>query len=487
MKTIILVNPPLSVQERYGGLSWAGGVEPPFGLCYLASVLRENGYPVTILDAQALKLSAEATIRHIVEENPDVIGLTAVTSSVSAAAFVVAQVKSAIPRISAIVGGAHVSAMPRETLLRFPQFDAGVIGEGEQTILELIPALHNSDALRSVAGIIFQDHDSLIINPPRAYIPDLDTLPMPAFDLLPELATHYTLPLQSVSRLPSVSLITSRGCVGKCAFCDHSVFGNQYRSHSPEYIFSMIKVMHDQYSIREILFEDDNFLVNKSRVRKLIDLIQKGKLDLRWSCLTTISPLDPDLLKEMKNAGCWQILLGIESGSQCILDILEKQVAVDQIRSTIESVHAQGIKTKGFVIAGSPGETRQTLAQTRSLILSAPLDDVSITFFVPYTGTALYPQIASHGAFDDDWIKSNQFQIVFLPKGITSDELADFVKGTYRMFYFRLRIIFSYVQRCTNISIFGKYIAAGFAFIKYSIRTKNKTYFEVADRNSDIL
>ena len=229
MSKIILINPPLSGKERYGELAGSGVYMPPLGLGLLASVLRKEGFEVRILDCEALRLNVKQTIDRILSFQPDYVGITAVTMSIYSAAEVARALKLKSSKLYIILGGAHLSALPEETMNLFPQFDIGIIGEGEVVLVELLNAFQNNRDLSGINGIIYRDKDKIVKTPPRSLIKNLDTLPFPAWDLYPDFKKYYRPSAFGFKKLPCTSLITSRGCPGRCYFFCQGVWGKSYK------------------------------------------------------------------------------------------------------------------------------------------------------------------------------------------------------------------------------------------------------------------
>ena len=475
-KTIVFVHPPLSLQKRYGTLAQAGYTEPPFGLCYLAAVTRQLGLKTSIVDAQALNLDFQETINAIMAYSPDYVGITVTTQLVISAATVAEELKIQDPKISLIVGGAHITALTKETLEEYPCFDFGVFGEGEQTLTELLKALETNTDLKQVDGLAFrQSPNSVLLTGKRAPIKDLDELPFPAFDLLPRMGEHYRIATQSVNRLPALSLITSRGCPGKCTFCDTSVHGHIPRAHSAEYVARLMTVMSKEYGAKSIFFDDDNFLIFKPRLKKLVEILKSQKLDLTWSCMGRVNMVDTEMLELAKSCGCWQVIYGIETASQPLLDFYQKGITLEQVENAIKITKKVGLNTKGFIMFGNPLETRESLRMTIDFTKRIDLDDVSIAFFTPFPGSAIYNEVEKYGKFDRDWAKMSCFDIVFVPNGFTEAELRKWVKTAYRQFYFRPRIIFSYLSRLTSWAQFKALLSSGLTLLRYMFLDRKRS------------
>lgn len=205
MKKIIFVNPPLSIEDRYGVKSSSGGQTPPLGLLNLAAMTREHGFETAILDAAAVKWGYEQSVKFILDNRFQYVGITAVTISIAHAAKLASLLKRADPKIIIIIGGAHLTALPSETMSMFPHFDIGVVGEADYTIVELLSALESKRDLTAIKGLILRDNNRLVNTGIRPRIENLDSLPMPAWDLLPDLAQYYCPPVHTLKRIPAAT------------------------------------------------------------------------------------------------------------------------------------------------------------------------------------------------------------------------------------------------------------------------------------------
>ncbi len=451
MKTLF-VNPPVSANQRYGILSQAGAVEPPLGLASLAATARKMGFETSLLDAAALGYGLEETAVAICEKNPSLLGITLTTVSVKTSSALAKKLKEKLPGITIIIGGPHFTALPEKTLLENAAFDIGVLGEGERTLEALLRALREGASLTSVQGIVFKADGKLLRTPSRDRIRDLDELPFPAFDLLPRLDRYYRVPTQSIKEMPCVSLVTSRGCPGRCVFCDRAIFGNQVRLHSAAYVAEMMLLLQKEYGIRGIFFEDDNFLLSEERLEELSRLIRKKNIRIAWSALSRIDIITENRLKIAKQSGCWQILYGIESGSQPILDFYDKGITLDEIRIKIRLTQKQGFSTKGFFMLGNPLETAETLKQTADFIKSLGLDDISLTYFTPYPGSEVWNRIHEFGTLDTEWDRFSCFDPVFIPAGLSKEQIVAAHRSILKDFYSSPRVYWSYLKRIRSLN-----------------------------------
>ena len=323
---IIFVNPPLTLKERFGKFAPAGNVMPPLGLCYLAAACREKGLKAEIIDAPAEGLDVLRTKKRILKKYPRFVGITATTLSILNASKVAESIKNEAADIVTIIGGPHVSSVPENTLLKFPHFDFGVIGEGEWTIIDLIDTLKGNNNIENVNGIIYRNKNGFHRTLIREGIKDLDAMPMPAWDLLPNYPYFYK-PLEiAMSDRLQGSIITSRGCPFNCSYCPKSVFGKVVRNHSIDRVMEMILEQYHKYNVRDLEIYDDILVLSQDRIRQMCERLIAERLDLVWSCNSTIGSVGRETLELMKEAGCWKIAFGIESGDQGILKFINKQL-----------------------------------------------------------------------------------------------------------------------------------------------------------------
>ena len=464
---IALVSPPISLEARYGKLAGSGSSMPSLGLLSLAAVARKAGFEAHIIEAPALGLSFGEVMERLAAIRPDIVGLTATTLSIFNAHETARGVKEAMPEAVTVVGGPHVSAAPILTLERFPSFDIAVLGEGEATLIELMEALSEGRDVSAVAGLAVRTDGKAVLTAPRPFIKDLDTLPLPAWDLMPGFPAAFKPAPFRYRQLPAAILVSSRGCPNRCIFCDRTVFGRACRFFSADYVMSLIKELHDRYGVKELEFEDDTFVVNKPRVMDICDRLKSSGWGMSWSCLGRVDMVNPELLKAMKAAGCWQISYGIESGDQGILDLVEKKIKLERAREALAWTKEAGMMTKGFFIMGFPTETIATMQKTIDFAKKEALDDISVFKLTPLPGSKIYDMARDYGTFDDDWRKMNLLDTVFVPNGLTKEDLDDACRRMLKEFYLRPSIIASYMLRLAKKPSHLADLLRGFsAFVK---------------------
>jgi len=447
VRTIVLVNPPYSFwspEKDY--LRPFIGTLPSSGLLSLAAVLRERGYPVKIVESASLGLSFSQTLKDILQEKPKYVGLSCTTASVVNAARIARAIKENNSETLTFVGGPHITALPEETFRRYPAFDYGVIGEGEMAFPDLLQAVDKSGDFQGVENAVFREGNEVFINPRRRNIDHLDQLPFPAFDLLPSFPGRYRPPFLNYPRGPAASLTTSRGCPQACTFCDRSVFGNRYRFFSEDYLIELLSHLSQKYGIRHLVFGDDQFAASKPRLLRLCEKMAAGNLQIRWNCDARVDSVDPELLRMMKRAGCWMISYGIESGSQKILDNIQKGFSLAQVERAVRWTKEAGIRAKGLFMIGYPEETEETLNQTLCLLLRTPFDEINLSFLTPYPGTEIYHQARRSTDFVEDWSRMNAMNCLLKPEALSAGTLEKDYLKMIRKFYGRPGIAFSYLS-----------------------------------------
>jgi anaerobic magnesium-protoporphyrin IX monomethyl ester cyclase len=464
---LALLSAPVSLEERYGRLKGAASTQASFGLVCLAAVALRVGASVTVIDAAAENLSIDEALARTLDFEPDVVGVSATTVGIVAAAQFAARVKSARPEALTVIGGCHVTALPEETLREFLSFDMAVLGEGEETLVEILSAIAAGRAPDGLLGTAARCDHSVIVNARRPQIDNLDTLPLPAWGLLKGFPAAYRPSQARLNRLPAASVVLTRGCPNQCVFCDRSVFGNHCRAYSPGYAVEMLRDLSRTYGVKEILIEDDTFVVSKKRVQEFCERLIAERIDLTWSCLGRADTVTPDLLKLMRRAGCWHISYGIESGDREILAAMHKNLDVEEIERALRWSREAGLKTKGFFIVGFPNESESSLAATRKLANRLPLDDISVMQLTPFPGSELYATAAQYGEFDRDWRRMNALNTVFVPRGMTKKSLDAASARMLKSFYMRPGILArKAAEAVSSPSRAGAMLKAGLALLK---------------------
>ncbi|MDD4872641.1 MAG: radical SAM protein, partial [Kiritimatiellae bacterium] len=378
--------------------------------------------------------------------NPDVVGITSTTVGITVAGLLAERIKASKPETIIVVGGCHASAIPIETLNEFKAFDILVLGEGENTLLDILKSVEEQKSVpHNICGTAHRTGSTMAINPSRPLIQNLDDLPLPAWSLLYGFPKMFRPSPARIRQWPCASVVLTRGCPNSCTFCDRSVFGNRCRSYSPSYAVNLLKDLRNNFGVKEILIEDDTFIMSPKWVNEFCSRLITDKLNISWSCLGRADRMTSDMAKIMHKAGCWHISFGIESGDEKLLKTTNKKLDIKQIRSAVDFCKAAGLKTKGFFMIGFPGETEQSISLTRNLAISLPLDDISIMQLTPFPGTEMYSTAHLHGQFERDWRKMNTLNTVFIPDGFSRYDMEQARSTILQDFYFRPRIILSHI------------------------------------------
>jgi anaerobic magnesium-protoporphyrin IX monomethyl ester cyclase len=389
---ILLINPPQLT--RYP--------QPPLGLAFLAAALERHDYEVRLFDMPALGLSEKTIPKVINRERPDFVGITAMTPSMGSALNVAKKVKASDESIIVGLGGPHATVLPEKTLEAAQDLDIIIRGEGEQTIVELMKALQEgTDLMDQVLGITYRKGNCIKSNPIRPPILDMDSLPFPAFNLLP--MEKYRLHPPFGRRTPAMPIITSRGCPYRCIFCSKSVFGKKYRANSPSYVVDEILFLKQKFGIEEIKFYDDSFTLDRKRIFEICRLLKKEKIDIKWTCETRVNLVNSDLLRVMKDAGCYMIEYGVESGVQEILCNLKKDITLKETVEAFDSTHKLGIETVAYFMIGAPEETVETISKTIEFAKKLDPDFAQFSILTPLPGTELFDLAFGDGMTIDDW------------------------------------------------------------------------------------
>jgi len=380
----------------------------PMGLLYLASMLRRAGHRVRIIDGEVEQIGHDDLAAIVASERPDFFGITSTTAQATRAFALAQAVKAKAPETFVALGGPHASSLPERSMQECDALDAVVFGEGERTILEIMGRLAARESLEGVHGTAYRGPGGIVVNASRELIEDLDTIPFPAWDLIP--MQKYVASTWFPNKVKQyTNVFTSRGCPYGCTFCGaKTTWTRKFRARSPENVVAEMEEVYKRFGIPNFFISDDLFTLKRTRVMEICTLILEKQLPLTWTCLSRVNTIDAEMLALMKKAGCYLISYGLESGSQEVLDKLDKGTTVEQGIKAVEMTKAAGIKVFGSFMIGSPGETPETVEATIRLIRKMKLDEVGLGVTTAYPGTDLFEQFGSD-AKDLDWDKALAF------------------------------------------------------------------------------
>jgi len=453
-----------------------GPKSEPLSLAYMGAMLKRHGHEVKILDCEALDYSFNDVENYLNQNEFDAFGIAMLTIMYSQTIALSNIIKKIYPQARIIVGGPHPSAHgnAKEILEKENVIDYAVMGEAEKTFAELLDVIEEEketyEELSKIEGIAFRNKNNVLITKPRETVKDLDEFPIPDRSLLD--MKLYRPSVSYYRKLPAYIILTSRGCGYRCTFCS-KVFDKEFRFHSPDRVIEEMKILIEDYGAKEIVFRDDTFTMRFDWTKEVCEKIIEEGLNnkIKWSCMTRVSLVTPELLKLMKEAGCWGIHFGVESGSQRLLDMIKKDVTIKQIKNAFKWCREAGIETRAFMMLGLPTETRDESLKTIQFAKELDADWAQFTITTPYPGTELYDQAMElgelHGPKDWDnyqtWSGFSDHELVWTPKGRKSDELKELQRRALFEFYFRPKVILRKITNISNIALLKKYILGAMA------------------------
>ncbi len=381
----------------------------PIGLGYIAAPLRDQGHEVKIYSVDASRTAKAPSYNRMHEHyrtyirlvndpahpvwqemlgeiknfRPDVVGITAMTPKIASVLKTTSLTKEYDDRIQVIVGGPHAT-IKAEEILQYKEIDFVIRGEGEISFPDFIQALQREDpkTFRSIAGLSYRINGEVGHNPVGDFVGNLDAILFPARELLlyPENFTPEDLAI----------IMTSRGCPFGCTFCYKEMFGKRIRYRSVDNVMEEMKHVIQEYHSRQFAFKDDSFSVNKERVKELCQRLIAEGTKINWECTTRVDLIDEDLLEKMIAAGCNTIKVGVESGSEKVHRLIQKGIALEQVREAARLFNRQGIFWAAFFMMGLPNETAEDMGKTVKFMKELQPDYASIGVYEPYPGTELF-------------------------------------------------------------------------------------------------
>ncbi|MFW6108467.1 MAG: B12-binding domain-containing radical SAM protein [bacterium] len=407
-----------------------GGSYPPLSLGYLAACAARRGHDVDMLDLQIPKRRArwEALLA---ERNPGLIGITALTPSIDQAGRLVRRCREICPEARTIIGGFHATMEPEQTLRDHP-FDFLCVGEGEETLAELLDRLDAGQSPEGVAGLAWRDGERVVFGPPQGRIADLDALPMPHgfYDL------DYYLEAGSFTYqygYRCASIISSRGCPFRCRFC--SLPGRYIQQSVPRLVDEVAEVL--RRGADGVFFRDSTFTIEREWVLEFCRTVRARGLRFRWIANARPDRVDPEMLAAMKAAGCFALCYGVESGQDHVLEYYGKDHTVADTRRAIAATRAAGIRVVAYFMLGAPIETRADIEASVELARDLGAERTIWKIFAPLPGCAIYEELKERGVeLDFDSIRTDK----------ASYPLADMTEAEVEARFRELAAEFAYVR-----------------------------------------
>jgi len=443
MKKTLLIIPSGAVKVYEKSKFKAAISEIPYiSQAMLGAMLGNEGIQVKILDLSTLKKNHKLTLNKVIREfKPTHVGVTFTTPLTNEAYYIAQLIKEIDKDIILIAGGVHPTCMPLEVLKK-SKFEVCVIGEGDETIVEVV---NNYDSDYSkIKGIAYKTENGKIVETAqRDLIQDLDSLPFARWDLY-DLNKYKTSPLTSRAS-PVGAIETSRGCVFACTYCNKKTFSRRFRMKSAKRVVDEIEHMLES-GFKEIHIWDDMFTTNLVRAKNICDEIIKRNLKFPWclACGIRVDIVDEEFLRKAKEAGCYSVYFGVESGDDQVLKDIDKRITTDQVKKAVKIAKEVGLEATGFFMIGLPTDTKKTINKTIDLAKSLPLDYAKCTILVPYPETKIYEEWEKEGfIISKDWSKYNFHTAskVYNHPNLTWEELDGYYHQFYRKFYFNPKYI----------------------------------------------
>jgi radical SAM superfamily enzyme YgiQ (UPF0313 family) len=437
----VFINPNRSIEK---GNIWnvVNSLTPPMGLACLSSVLEEKGFEADIIDASALDLSFNEIVSSI-KGHIDYVGISSTTVEIEDAIDLARGLRRTFPEVMILMGGVHPTIF-HESLVGDGICDMVIRGEGEEVIIDIAQGRN----LEEVPNLTWRSPSGdVVVNPQVNRYVDLEKLPIPSYHKLP--MDLYQAALGAAKRSPSMGMITSRGCPGKCTFCYSGMHGKRIRMQSAEKVFEQILFLKKNYGIREISFYDDTFTTNKKRVERLCDLLLENRTNITWSCFARADMVNPDLLRKMKRAGCHQVGYGFESADEEVLKAINKRVNTGQINEAVAWTRDAGINVRGAFMLGNPGETEESIERTIAYAIKIGIQFAMFNITTPFPGTALYESAVEQGmVMHTNWSRYDLSHSVLNLPSVRPDTVESYYSKAYRAFYMRPAYI---LQRILSI------------------------------------
>ena len=436
---LLLIYPPWAVLNKRGVLQ---NSLPPLGILSIASHCLAHGFSVEVLDVHANRLTEEDVIAALKKKQPRFIGLSVLTNMAIPAHHIARLCKQIIPDCTVMAGGVHAEAAP-ESMLRNSNIDFVGRGDGEDLMLEILQGKPCSE----IQGLSYRSGNTVINNPARKINKALDDYPMPAYHLVD--FSKYFPALGSYHRYPAINMLMTRGCPGKCTFCN-SAF-TTLRSRSAHSMVEQIKLLREKYGIRQIQFYDDTFTVAKQRVLEFCELLIKDNVDITWTAYIRADCFNEKMAEAMKKAGCHQVLIGIESGDDRILESIRKPIDKKRYKSTVKIAHDYGLEVRGSFIIGSPEETHESMQATLNFAKELDIDLFQLNIMTPYPGTQIFQRAEQEKLLlHTNWNEYGQGEVLLKNPNLTAEEIYRFEKYAFKSFYLRPKQLFRQLRRVTG-------------------------------------
>lgn len=468
---ILLLNPPafneITTQvSRF--VSGESSMQPPLGLMYIAALLISKGFDdVKIIDSQAEKLSYDEIGERVLKEKPDMVGMTAMTFTMTDVMLSARTIKKVSPKTKIIIGGPHTDIYPVETI-NLPEIDFVIRKEGEYPFLHLAQLLAEGKTadLSEVENLVWKDdYGKVRMNKLNMDVNDYSQMPLPARHLIP-IDKYFSVMTENN---PITTMISAKGCPYKCIFCYKHIDKLSYRS--PESIADEIEHIKG-LGIREIFFVDDTFYVNSNMAMKICDEIIKRKLGMPWGARARVNNISDEMLEKFKKAGCRRLHIGVESGNDRILQNLNKKITVEMAKKAFALCRKHKIDTLAYFIIGNPGEGRKEIEDTIKLARELKPSFAQFSRMTPFPATKLYEMAIERRIISHDYWKeyaTNPYvpiQPQFWTEYFSHEQLAALADYATYKFYFSPNYLFRSVIKVSNYKDMKRKLKTGISLLR---------------------
>ncbi len=393
---VTLVQPPNL--QRSGKWKKQNVYRTPTNLALLAAYVRHFNHEVRICDLDIEGGTVAEMAENLLSDNPLVVGFTCLTPRYPIIVDISEKLKELNPNIIIVVGGQHVSGLPKH-ILKKDIIDYAIQGEAEESFLEFLNRLESGKSMDDLSNLIYEKSGKLYINPCRSYIDNLDSLPFPAWDLLK--LENYTDP--AFYKGAHLGIITSRGCPFNCYFCASKVvWGRTVRLRSPENMVQEIREAVEVYKINEFMFYDDTFTLNKKRILQFCEMMENSGLEIRFYAQIRVDTIDKELALRLKKIGCFAVAIGVESGNEKILKEMGKSLTKDNIRNGCKALKDADMPFLASFIIGHPGDTHETIHETLHFADELDADQAKFMIATPYPGTRFFDLAVEKGLIPEE-------------------------------------------------------------------------------------
>ena len=422
-------------------------------LLYLAPFMLEDGHDVHYLEG--LFFTFEDVVEKLSVLKPDVIGVTLTSVDWENSRWMISEMKKRFPGATVVVGGIHPTLWQERCIDECDGIDYVVKGEGEYTMRELVNCLDRNEIPLEVPGLVFYNKGQLVKTPERPTVEDIDSLPMPAHQLAPP--QDYLPSPTFYNRLPHANIIGARGCPYLCTFCHTD---RHTRMRSAKNIADEVEWLVREQGVKDIAFWDDTFTLSEKRALEFCDEVLERGLDVDWAVNARVDRVSEKLLRRMKEAGCWRILYGIESGVQKNLDTLKKGTKIEQIRTAVNLTSKLGMEAYGTFMFGIPGETFEEGLQTIEFACSIDLDYAVFVNLTPLPGSEVYQDLLDGKIKPAKFTKDrfNFKNVSFVPDTLTEDQIRFLIQEAHHRFYLRPKLVWKKIRRMNSFLDLKKYI-----------------------------